>query len=572
MNRFDNNVEAVKSRLDLVEIVNRYVELKPVGTRLMGVCPFHQESKPSFTVDPSQGFYYCFGCQASGDVIDFYCRINGLQFIEGLQELAREAGIELNTTVSSSYANKNRELRQICFDINSLAQTFFQQGLKSKKGRVAWNYLQQRGFSEEIVQRFGLGWSPASWEDLKTYLIKRNFSPEQGVQAGLLSKNQQGKIYDRFRSRVIFPIYDLAGKVVAFGGRVIGEGEPKYLNSSESPIFKKGDLLYGLYQARTYITQTKEVFLTEGYIDVITLVQFGFHNACGVLGTALTLKQVQRLAGLCKRVSLVFDGDQAGQTAAFRSAEMLLQFGLEVKVITLPEGEDIDDTLRKKGVNTFQTFFKNADSGLVFCLKMIKFNNSPKDIISWAKRFLRNLQDISLQAYYIPRLVKELNLSESELRQALKEEKQKEIKDDGSFIRSLYSSAPAQRDRELLRFAICHPEYLTHLNELGLRQALKTERGRLFWDKLCSVGYENIISHLDEKEKRFFIQSQLEDYEIVTDYETIWQDLKRFLQEVQRKKEQKEILAALERAQKLGDSAKMAKYLKKYRDFLREGE
>lgn len=324
------SIEEIKSRLDLLELVGRYVQLRQAGQRWVGVCPFHQETKPSLSVNPEQGFFYCFGCQAGGDGIDFYCRINGLEFAEGLKELAQETGVRLQGDKGRS-SGANRSWGKICLQANALAQEYFSAALQSEQGAQARQYLQQRGVSQEMVQRFSLGWSPGKWQGLKDYLQRHGISPEQGLQAGLLSSNSRGRVYDRFRDRVTFPIQDLQGRVLAFGGRVLQdqENQPKYLNSSESPVFKKGEHLYGLYQARQKVTQSKQALLTEGYADVISMVQYGFENTCGVLGTALTKEQVKRLSGLCDTVYLLFDGDRAGQQAALRSTQMILAAGQE---------------------------------------------------------------------------------------------------------------------------------------------------------------------------------------------------------------------------------------------------
>ncbi|MFO7717498.1 MAG: DNA primase, partial [Desulfohalobium sp.] len=365
------NIEAIKARLNIVDIVRRYVDLRQVGDRWAGVCPFHQETKPSLSVHPEKGFYYCFGCQASGDLIDFYRDINGLEFRQALEELAREAGVSLNERPDPKAAQRQAE-RRAALEMHSLAQQFFQATLEAAAGKRAREYLAARGVDRAMQDYFGLGFAPESWQALGDELQRSGYTLQQGVTAGLLSQNRNGRIYDRFRNRVTFPIHDLGGKVIAFGGRVIGEGEPKYLNSSDSPIYKKGGHLYGLYQARQAVTQSKEVLLTEGYADVIALVRYGFTHACGVLGTALTEEQVRRLAGLARRVTLIYDGDRAGRQAASRSAEMLLRQGVQCRVVNLPDGEDVDSLLQNSGAAGFQRFVREAEEGLTFCLRVLR--------------------------------------------------------------------------------------------------------------------------------------------------------------------------------------------------------
>jgi DNA primase len=554
-------IEELKSRLDLGEVVQRFVELKQAGDRLMGVCPFHQETKPSLSVNPGQGFYYCFGCQASGDVIDFYCRINGLEFVEGVHELARECGMQLEP--GSREESGQARARRMCLEMHSLAQSYFRSLLREADGARA--YLRERGLRESVIEHFGLGWSPDAWDGLKRFLAERGYSPEQGVEAGLLSRSARGRIFDRFRSRVTFPIYDLTGRVVAFGGRVVGEGEPKYLNSSETPIFKKGEVLYGLYQARKHVTQTKEALLTEGYADVLSLVQHGFVNACGVLGTALTRTQVQRLAGLCRRVVLLFDGDRAGREAALRSTEMLLRAGLEVRAALLPEGSDADDVLRGSGPDALRSHMEQAREGLVFAVKMISSEKSPKEVSEWAVHFLRGFRDLSLQAYYLPKVAHGLGLSESGLRRALDEQSPGGARSAGA---RRASTAPAQRDREILGFAVAHPEYLHRLRDEGVEIVLKTERGRSFWKKLLEYGHEAVSHQLDEGEKRFFFASKL--HSRCSDPEEVFADFCGRIRQAFKKVERSKLHEALSRLN-TGELTEEDKILlKKYSDFLRE--
>ncbi len=568
MARFTSDkIAEIKNRLNLVDIVQRYVQLRQVGDRWIGVCPFHQETKPSLSINPELGLFYCFGCHASGDLIDFYCRINGLGFSEGVQELAREAGIDLAGQYDPA-SGKSLD-RQICLDINSLAQKYFLNSFKTKEGQSALEYLQKRGLSPETIDQFGLGWSPEKWEGFKKYIINKGYAPEQGVKAGVLSQNKKGRIYDRFRGRVTFPIYNLSGKVIAFGGRVIGDGEPKYLNSSDTPLFKKGDTLYGLFQARRNITQNKEVILTEGYADVLTLIDYGFFNSCGVLGTALTRQQIKVLSGMCRKIILAFDGDRAGRQAALRSTEMILQAGLKVDVVCLPEDEDVDSLLRSRGSQQLKYFLNKAEDGLVFCLNMIKMNNSPKEIITWAINFLSNLQDISWRAYYLPRLADRLNLSESELRTALKQNGRKQTKDTDS--KQSVGRIKAQRDRELLRFAICNPNYLDQLIDLQMDLALQTERGKSFWMKLKKHGIQNILPYLDEGEKRFFVQTKLQENEKKAS-DQVWNELRDFLLKEQKRVDQQNLQNELKQAQEKGDLSEVNRLLKKYSHFLRGAE
>ena len=574
MGRADQDaVEAVKSRLDLVDLVRRYVDLKPAGERWMGACPFHQETKPSFSVNAQLGFYYCFGCQASGDVIDFYCRINGLEFREALEELARETGVALGG--SSPRDDQARRARTSCLQMHELAQSFFQKSLNGPQGAAPREYVQRRGLGRGMVERFGIGWSPDEWHGLEQHLRANGFSPEQGAEAGLLSRNSTGRIYDRFRARIIFPIHDLSGRVIAFGGRLLGEGDPKYLNSSDSPIYKKGEHLYGLYQARRAITSSRQALLTEGYTDVISLVRHGFENACGVLGTSLTPSQVSRLAGFCRTVVLVFDGDRAGQEAARRSAEMILARGIACRVVVLPDGEDVDSLLQKKGAEAFSSLLEEAREGLAFCLEVISRTYSPKEVLTWAEEFFDSLQDASWKAYYLPRLVTEvktmavgLKLSEEQLREALS--KRNRVRRGTGNTRQALRCGSAARDRDLLRFVICHPEHIHHLDGQKMGEVLGTARARAFWNKLVRYGVgENLLTALDEGEKRFYVQCRMQgpDKEHA---DAVLEEYRELFERCRQQDRRRSLLEDLKQAQARGDEAEVARILQAYTDVMGE--
>ncbi|GAU09576.1 DNA primase [Desulfoplanes formicivorans] len=564
MAKFDSNtVEAIKARIDILDLIGRYVELKPVGENWVAPCPFHQETKPSFSVSPARGFYYCFGCQAAGDVIEFYRAINGLSFPEAVEQLAREAGVELRPETPGGY--KRREVKAECFELHARAQRFFQNALAARGAEKARAYLDRRHISHDMRERFGLGWGPDSWNSLKDHLQQLGYPQEAGVTAGLLSHNKAGRVYDRFRGRIMFPIHNLAGQVIAFGGRGIEEDqEPKYLNSSETPIYTKGDHLYGLFQARRSISSEKSVLLTEGYVDVITLHQHGFSHACGVLGTALTPRQVHRLAGLAKEIILLFDGDRAGRKAALRSALMVLSEGVSCRVVMFPEGEDADSLLRKKGRDVFADLLANARDGLAFCLAVVRENESPKEIMRWAVSFIQGLKEVSWQAFYIPKIAEGLGVSEKELREAIG---QPGTTQSPKAIQ-LHLCGPAQRDRELLSFAIRFPQYLERLEEYHFASSLCTQRGREFWEKLLQYGHDHLLSHLDEGERTFFVKCQMQQKASPEAELEEWQGLKEFMARNVSKTRRKHLKMALARAQQDGDIGEVKRILAQLQDII----
>ncbi len=551
------DVAEIKSRLSLEDIAGRYVQLRPVGERLMAPCPFHQETKASFSISPDRGFYYCFGCQAKGDVIEFYRNINGLDFSEAVTQLAAEAGVTLERTGSKSSPQAEKSRSAVCREINSWSQSFFRDLLNSPGGEPARKYLKQRGISPEISQTFSLGWSPEGWNNLKEFLQGKGFAPQDGVTAGVLSSNRQGRIFDRFRGRLIFPITALSGAVVAFGGRVIADGEPKYLNSSESPVYTKGEHLYGLYQARQSITRSKQVFLTEGYLDVLALHQHGFTNSCGILGTALTKAQVKRLSGLAREVVLLFDGDDAGQNAALKSAEMILQAGMNCRVLTFPPEEDAHSILNARGKQGLNQLLEDTREGLDFCLNMLITHKSLRELMSWVEQFVSAIQDFSWRSYYIPRIAQALGLSEKELREKFT---QKTAPESQNSIIAPAGKGPEQRDRELLSFAVCFPEYRSRLKQKNLGLVLSSEWARRFWEKLRAMQEEE-LEILNPEEAEFFVQSKMRLDFLQKDKERILEQVEEFVDKSMARISKKNLKLALARAQQNQDQEEIKRIL-----------
>ncbi|MEF2143981.1 MAG: DNA primase [Desulfovibrionaceae bacterium] len=555
-------IQLLKSRLNIADVIRRYVDLKPVSGRWMGVCPFHQETKPSMSVNEQEGFFYCFGCQASGDVIDFYKRINGIEFTEALEQLAREAGVDLGDMRPDPQAEDRRKKKRLFFDMHTWAAEHFRFNLERPVGSVAREYLQRRGTSADIIKEFGLGYALDEWHALDEFLQSKGFTVEQGADSGLLSSNQKGSIYDRFRARLIFPIQDLSGQVIAFGGRIITEGEPKYLNSSDSPIYKKGEHLYGLYQARKVMTRSRRALLTEGYMDVLSLHQFGYQDSCGVLGTALTADQVRRLAGFCNRVDLVFDGDPPGRKAALRSAEMILLQGLRVNVVLMPEGEDVDSLLQAHGRDGMESCLATAADGLSFAMQTLQREHSPKEIMDWAQSFLQKLQDASLKAYYLPRLAQGLGLSEAELRSGARHQAPRV---EVPKLRPATAVGREDKDDEyFLGFPIQYPDYVPSLQEKGFVGILATDWAKQLWNKLVQYHGQDPLPHLDDQEKRFWVKKRvdmgqsfaLSGEELLDE----WNHICKRIEDDRDKNRRRELIEALKHAQEQGDDVAVAEY------------
>lgn len=503
-------IRAIKERLNIVDIARRYVDLKRNGPRWVAPCPFHQETKPSFSVNEEQGLFYCFGCHASGDIFDFYGRINGLDFRDTLEQLAAEAGISLDRGPADpkrrEQEQRERSGRRQMIRMYELAAAHFAAALGSPEGEECRAYIQKRGLSDEIVQRFGLGWARRDWQSLATALHRAGFNERMAAEAGLLGISERSRrAYDRFRGRLIFPIKSLSNQIIAFGGRIIAdEEEAKYINSADTPLYKKGEHLYGLAQSRRGITTKGQALLTEGYMDVLTLHQYGYDNAVGVLGTALTPDQIKRLSGFTSRVTLLFDGDRAGRKAALRSCEMLLTRGLACTVVLMPDGEDIDSLLRTQGPEAFEALLAHAPDGLRFCVDVLRAL-APRETVEWARNFLSQVEVPELVSPYASRLATQLQLSESELRQGAAQRRDTGTPRNGGTQRRPGGRARQNmRDRQIMMYAVRYPERLDDLRDMGADLALQSDIARRLWDKLEEWGPETAAYHLDEREKNFW--------------------------------------------------------------------
>ncbi len=505
--RNSDAIQAIKNRISIAELVRRYVEVRPMGARLVAPCPFHQETKPSFSINEEQGTFYCFGCQASGDIFDFYGRINGLDFRESLEQLAEEAGVQLDRFKPSSGIPGEHSRKRDMLTIHKLAAAHFVSNLSASPARLCREYIQERGLSDEIVEKFRLGWSLDEWQALRDALHRGGFRDEIAVNCGLLSRSASGRVYDRFRNRLMFPISSLSGQVIAFGGRILPalakDDDAKYINSSDSPIYKKGEHLYGLFQARRAIDVAKSAMLTEGYMDVLTLHQFGYTNAVAGLGTALTPEQVKRLSGFCSSIELLYDGDAAGRKAAFRACRMLLVRGLACKVILFPEKDDIDSLLRTQGSEAFERLRKQAPEGLAFCISTLRAG-SPRESVEWARSFLSEVEIPELFHRFASELAAGLGLTESELRGAVLSRRQ-----SSSHYHPRQTAEPPRkvsRDREIMTFAVRYPHRLADLRACGADLALNAQWACHLWDKLEKFSADEIFSILNEQEKKFWVR------------------------------------------------------------------
>ena len=355
----------VRETADIVQIIGEHVRLKKAGASYTGLCPFHGEKTPSFSVNPQNQFFHCFGCQESGDVFSFMMKYHHMTFPEALKELARRYQIDLPERHLSDAEQERIRQREQLYRVNQEAARIFHETLVSSElAESARSYLQERGVPPEAVEKYQLGYAPSpesgGWQFLISRLRKKKFPLAVIEQAGLAARNNQGRYYDRFRDRVLFPIYDMSGREVAFGGRILGEGKPKYMNSPESMIFSKSSLLFGLYQHRKAVRSARRAIVVEGNFDLLLLAVHGIDNTVAPLGTALTREHVKALRRYCDEAVLLFDGDSAGLRAARRAIPFFLSEQLEGRVALLPAGHDPDTLVREKGAAAVQELIETA--------------------------------------------------------------------------------------------------------------------------------------------------------------------------------------------------------------------
>lgn len=456
----ESYIQELLHRIDVVDLIDGYVHLKKAGANYAACCPFHNEKTPSFTVSPSKQFYHCFGCGAHGTAIGFLMEYSGLGFVDAIKELSSRAGMQMPEEDNRRPDNGPRITTLT--DVMARAAKYYYEQLKLSEAAI--DYLKRRGLSGEIAQKFGIGYAPDGWQNLGAAF--EDYSGVELQQAGLVIKNEQGRLYDRFRDRVMFPIMNQKGEVIAFGGRVMGDGEPKYLNSPETPLFEKGREVFGLPQARAALREKNTVVVVEGYMDVVALAQHGVGNAVATLGTATTATHVQKLLRQVDRIVYCFDGDKAGRKAAWRALENSLEVLPEQKSIDfvfLPDAEDPDSFVRKQGVDAFDLLITQAMPLSEFMLRELASHcdmtsaEGRARLVAEAKPLLTRLQTPLLRLQLVKRLAEASGFSQAEVERLCD-------------LRPISRPAPARVQRQapsllrpLLRLLLQKPELAARL-------------------------------------------------------------------------------------------------------------
>ena len=416
MDSYQAAKEEIKRTVDIVELIGQFVQLKRSGQSYMGLCPFHSEKAPSFTVSHSKQMFHCFGCKKGGDLFAFWMEYHRVSFPQALKDLAEKYHVSLPERDPGTSGIKEAILRA-----NEAAADFFHYTLtKSGKGKAGRDYLQQRGIPGAIIDEFKLGYAPEEWDGLAKALREKKIHPETALKAGLLIPRKTEGHYDRFRKRVMFPIFDMRSQIVGFGGRVLDQSLPKYLNTPETPVFQKGELLYGLHVAFSKIRETGRVVIVEGYTDVLALIKHGFRGAVATLGTALTRDHIRKLKGYAREAVVLFDSDAAGTAAAVKSLSFFLDENMPAKVMSLPEGEDPDSFVNKNGLAAFQALLERSVPMFDFFIDR-KMADGGKEIEHRVKVLedvfpvLAELKSQVQRALYVKRLSEKLQVTEKAL-------------------------------------------------------------------------------------------------------------------------------------------------------------
>ena len=414
-------IQELLTRIDIVDVIERHVPLRKAGSNYSACCPFHSEKSPSFTVSPSKQFYHCFGCGAHGSAIGFIMQYSGLGFVETVEELAGSAGLQVPRQIA---ARREDEVKKAPLtEFMSRAAKFYRDQLKASSRAV--DYLKRRGLSGEIAARFGLGYAPDGWQNLDQ--VFANYKAPELAECGLVIDNDQGRRYDRFRDRIMFPILDQRGNIIGFGGRVLDQGEPKYLNSPETPLFEKGRELYGLPQARKAIHDSDRVIVVEGYMDVVGLAQSGVENVVASLGTATTGMHLQKLFRLTDHVVFCFDRDSAGDKAAWRAMEVSLEYladNKNVEILQMEGDQDPDEYIRQHGREAFLGYARNATRLSEFMVRELERRTKPTtaegraQMIHEAKPLLQRVTAPVLRVQLTKAIAKVAQLSQEEVEAA----------------------------------------------------------------------------------------------------------------------------------------------------------
>ena len=584
-------LEKVKEQTDIVDIISEDVKLKRSGRNFSGLCPFHNEKSPSFSVSQDKQIYKCFGCGESGNVITFVMKKRNMQFVDAVRYLADRANISIGT--NQGKLSQKDQKRQLFYKLNVEAARFFFNNLRNSNS--SREYFFNRGIKEETIKKFGLGYAKDSWNSLIMHMKRLGYNDELLLEAGLALKSEKtGNKYDRFRNRVIFPVFDYRGKVIGFGGRVLDDSKPKYLNSPETLIFQKGINLYGLNFALKNPIPDRYFIMVEGYMDVITLHQFGITNVVATLGTALTTNQARLLKRYADKVIISFDADFAGQTATLRGLNILREAGFDIRVLNIPQGKDPDEYIRSNGRESFIKLINNAEGLVDYRIRKAADGLNLRDsnnLVIYGERVTAILADVnSLEKdIYIKKISEQTSIREQTLYDLLAKEMNKNTNNEHNRdnkenqIPKLYVEPPyVKAGRTLIKMSIMENEYFDYINQLINENDLILPAHKDIFSMIKEAKLENINNIMSFLETKFTDLKILEELVKIKEYsilignnnKKITEDLVKQLRNYRLNKKLEELKKeqrSLEQEGKIEESIKIAIEMNKVNEQLKKG-
>jgi len=581
----DEKVREIREACSIVEVISDYVSLKKAGVNYKGLCPFHGEKTPSFCVNENRKFFHCFGCGVSGDVFTFLMKHDNLSFVETVRLLARRCGIHLPEKPLSPQEQKRAGEREECFQVNQAASAYYHNLLmQDKRGAEAKRYVLNRGISADTAVAFQLGFAPDSWDGLVTFFKNKKLSLAAAHKVGLISSRDGGQYYDRFRNRVIFPIFNISQQVIGFGGRVIGDGEPKYLNSPESIIYNKRNNLYGLHLASKPIQKEQQAIIVEGYLDLLSLHQAGIQNSVAALGTALTEQHIRILKRYTDDIVTVFDADPSGERAMVRSLEPFLKSGVSPKLVLLPQGEDPDSFVRQHGGAAFTEKTGAAERLLDFVIeRSIQKHNlgTPRGKVGACDDTLPLLEMISdglERELYVQKVSRRIGVSESHLR-ARRRSGEKRENDASRGKQQGESPLALKKNAEIviLKLMVSHPDIIWTVEREGLLEEFFEAETRELAFLLCKTcaaeGALNLTSVMealsDERLKAMLAAISFQE-DVPDDPAKALEDCIRNIRLKKNSTERKRINLLLKQAEALHDESASVKYQHLYLQLVEE--
>ena len=563
-------ISQIKERINIIDVVSDFLPLKKVGVNYKGLCPFHSEKTPSFTVNEEKQIFHCFGCGAGGNAITFLMKAGGMSFPDAVTELAKKAGVSIPKDDWNISSAKN-DKRSALFEVNEAAASFYHKALKdSGKGR---GYLEKRGLTEDIVNDYKLGYGGDGWDGLYGFLSKKEASLTMAEELGLIIPKKSGGYYDRFRGRIIFPILDIHGQVIGFGGRSIDGSEPKYLNSSESALFKKSDSLYGLTVAKKWIKEADEALIVEGYMDLLSLHQAGIKNSVATLGTALTAGHLRLIKRLTGNIVTIFDADQAGVKATLRALDLFLTEGVRARVLSMPEGHDPDTFVRETGADRFRKEIKSARPLMEFFInEALKGKNAEEiqgklKVVDEVFPYIERLPTRIEQGHYLKIVSERIGVNEELLFKEMRKRGGGAPKRfDVKLQKGVNPAVTLAAEKKVIQMAIRYPELRERVIDSGVLSDFQDERLRLFGESLFAApaGADLVEYFEDEEDRGVYLKLVMEMLEVVEPEKEL-DDCIKSLRQHKLRKDKEKLRKEMDEAAKKGDEGLLMKLRERHK-------